>query len=82
MSELIFITDASRSALDRSGLPERAQRMALRTSDYRKLLSDMRTRPPSQRAFLKKLLMRAALSAAVHEFPVINHAVPSLVNHT
>jgi len=82
MSRLIFITDASRSALDRSGLPERAKRAAFRTSDYRKLLSDMRMRPPSQKEFLKKLLKRAALSSAAHEFPAANHAVPSLVDHT
>ena len=43
------------------------------TSDYRKLLSEMRQRPASQRAFLRKLLKSAAANGASIEFPV---AVP------
>jgi len=48
-----------------------ARRMT--TSDYRKLLSEMRQRPASQRAFLRKLLKRAAVNGATIDFPV---AVP------
>lgn len=82
MTKIVPITDASRLAPDRGGLPGRAEHRAFRTSDYRKVLSEMRMRPPSQRAFLKKLLKRAAITGAIHEFPVPNHAVLSLVDHT
>jgi hypothetical protein len=82
MSKLISITHASRFAPDRSGLPTRINRTAFRTADYRKMLSEMRMRPPSQRAFLKKLLKRAALAGVSYEFPVTNHAVLNLVDHT
>jgi len=40
------------------------------TAQYRKLLSEMRLRPASQRAFLRKLLKRAAVNGAIIEFPV------------
>ena len=43
------------------------------TSDYRKLLSEMRQRPASQRAFLRRLLKRAAANGVITDFPV---AVP------
>jgi hypothetical protein len=43
------------------------------TADFRKLLSEMRQRPASQRAFLRKLLKRAAANGVITDFPV---AVP------
>jgi len=82
MNKLVSITDASRFAPDRSGLPGRIKRATVRTVDYRKMLSEMRQRPPSRRAFLRKLLKRAALIGATHEFPVANHAALNLVDHT
>lgn len=82
MNKLVSITDASRFAPDRSGFHGRVKRVAVRTTDYRKMLSEMRQRPPSQRAFLKKLLKRAALTGAAYKFPVPNHAAPNLVDHT
>ena len=82
MSKLIPITDASRFCPDRSGLPGRTKRPAFRTVDYRRMLTEMRLRPPSQRAFLKKLLKRAALTGAAQEFPVTLHAVGNPVDHT
>ena len=82
MSKLISITDTGRFAPDRSGLPRRIGPAVRRTADYRKMLSNMRLRPPSQRAFLKKLLLRAMLTGAPYEFPVPNPAAPTLVDHT
>jgi len=40
------------------------------TAQYRKLLSEMRLRPASQRAFLRKLLKRAAVNGVPIDFPV------------
>jgi hypothetical protein len=44
------------------------------TSDFRRLLSDLQQRPRSHRAFLRKLLRRAAASSMPIGFPVANHA--------
>ena len=82
MSKLIPITDASRFCPDRRGLPGRTKRPGFRTADYRRMLTEMRLRPLSQRTFLKKLLKRAALTGAAHEFPVALHAVRDPVDHT
>jgi hypothetical protein len=40
----------------------------LTTADYRRLLSELRLRPPSQRAFLRKLLNRAFANSERAEF--------------
>ena len=45
------------------------------TADYRRLLSEMRLRPPSQRAFLRRLLQRASLTGMPMVFPVQTPAV-------
>jgi hypothetical protein len=50
------------------------------TSDYRRLLSELRLRPLSQRAFLRKLLNRALANGAHTEFPVTNRVVPDPVS--
>lgn len=82
MSKLISTTDASRFHPAGSGLECHAKRAGFRTATFRKMLSEMRMRPPSQRAFLKKLLKRAALTGAINEFPVPNHVVLDPVDHT
>jgi len=82
MNNPIPITDASRSHPSGSGWQARAKHAAFRTSDYRRMLSEMRLRPPSRRVFLKKLLKRALVNGTAQEFPVVNHAVLSLVDHT
>ena len=40
------------------------------TAEFRRLLSEMAMRPPSQRAFLRRLLQRAALTGTPAAFPV------------
>lgn len=82
MSKLIPITDASRFSPERGGLQARTKHAGFRTADYRRMLTEMRMRPPSQRAFLKKLLKRAVLTGSAHEFPVTTHAVVIPVDHT
>lgn len=82
MSQLNPITDGSGFNQTRSGWHERAKRAGFRTADYRRRLSDMRMRPPSQQTFLKKLLKRAAITGAVLEFPATTHASLNPVDHT
>jgi len=48
----------------------------LTTADYRRLLSELRLLPPSQRAFLRKLLNRALANTARTEFLEASHVVP------
>ena len=46
-------------------------RSPLRTAaEFRRLLSEMGLRPPSQRAFLRRLLQRAAIAGTPTAFPV------------
>lgn len=40
------------------------------TADFRRLLCEMRLRPPSQRAFLRRFLKRATLTGVPIAFPV------------
>jgi len=47
----------------------------LSTSDFRRLLADLKHRPPSQRAFLRKLLRRVIATGAPTHFPVVHHVV-------
>jgi len=47
------------------------------TADYRRLLSDLKLRPASQRAFLRKLLRRAAMNSALYDFPVAAPQYPT-----
>jgi hypothetical protein len=49
-------------------------RIGLSTDDFRRILSDLKLRPPSQRAFLRKLLTRA-LATGPTQFPVVTHVV-------
>jgi hypothetical protein len=52
----------------------------LSTEDFRQILSDLRQRPTSQSAFLRKLLQRAIANGASTKFPVTNLAVPDPVS--
>jgi hypothetical protein len=49
--------------------PRRPSRLKT-TADFRRLLCEMRLRPPSQRAFLRKFLKRATHTDASMVFPV------------
>ncbi len=80
MNKLLLVTDASPFAPERSGLPGGVKRIEFTIDGYRRLLSEMRVRPLSQRVFLQKLLRRAVLNGAIREFPVPNHARPDPVD--
>jgi hypothetical protein len=46
------------------------------TRDYRRLLVDLRLRPSSQRAFLRRFLKRAAANGVTIKFPVQSPLFP------
>jgi len=48
----------------------------LSTNDFRRILTDLKHRPPSQRAFLRELLSRAIATGAPTHFPEVSHVVP------
>jgi hypothetical protein len=52
----------------------------LSTDDFRQIVSDLRHRPASQSAFLRKLLHRAIANGASSGFPVTSHVVPDPVS--
>lgn len=52
-----------------SSQPSRHSRTTT-TADFRRLLSEMRLRPASQRAFLRRLLKHAAITGVPIAFPV------------
>ena len=63
------------------GLPEpsanRSQSCRVsKTTDFRRLLSDLKRRSPSERDFLRKLLKRAATAKASTNFPATILAIP------
>jgi len=53
--------------------------LGLSTADFRRILCDLKHRPPTQRAFLRKLLRCAIANGAPNGFPVVHHAVPDPV---
>jgi hypothetical protein len=54
--------------------------LGLSTQDFRRILSDLKHRPPTQRVFLRKLLSRAIANGQAEGFPVVSHAVPDPVS--
>jgi hypothetical protein len=59
---------------------KRRNAQGLSTDDFRRILTDLEQRPPSQRVFLRKLLHRALAHGAPTKFPVTPHAVPDPVS--
>jgi hypothetical protein len=54
--------------------------LGLSTADFRRILCDLKHRPPTQRVFLRKLLRRAIANGRANGFPVVHHAVPDPVS--
>ena len=75
MSKVISISQMSRywAASPKTVAMQKSRSMA--TDDYRRLLSELQLLPPSQRAFLRKFLKRAAASGMPVTFPVTTLAV-------
>lgn len=76
MSKVIVFSSSERS-MPQSTKDRKRSHSALTTADYRRMLSELKFRPPSQRAFLRKLLIRAMVAGS-KQFPVASHVVPNL----
>jgi hypothetical protein len=76
MSKVIAFSSSERF-LPQGSKGRKCYHMALTTADYRRMLSELKLPPPSQRAFLRKLLTRATLTAP-KQFPVATHVVHNL----
>jgi hypothetical protein len=66
MSKVDTIFGAAPPSLPGPGNINSQNAHGLTTSDYHRHLSELRLRPPSQRAFLRKLLNRALLNNGAH----------------
>jgi hypothetical protein len=78
VSNVVLISGAEQDSPE--SIARRRNINGLTTEHYRRLLSELRLRPPSQRAFLRKLLSRAQATGAPTHFPVVPHAVPDPVS--
>jgi hypothetical protein len=75
MSKVIEISEA-RGLFYVPEVPPSRRACRLRTTrDYRRFLADLRLRPSSQRAFLRRFLKRAANGVTI-EFPVQSPLLP------
>jgi len=81
MSNVIVIADPNAARPKRTQGPRRNGH-AHSTADFRRMLSDLKLRPPTQRAFLRRLLQRAAMHGAAHDFLAATPAVTTLATHT
>jgi hypothetical protein len=75
MSKVITFRGTDCLSLPVPDMRTRRNAQGLSTADFRRLLSELKHRPPSQRAFLRKLLSRAIATRAPIGFPAVNHAV-------
>jgi hypothetical protein len=78
VSKVVLISGLEENSPE--SIARRRSMNGLTTEHYRRLLSELRLRPPSQRAFLRKLLCRAQATGAPAHFPVVPHAVPDPVS--
>ena len=75
MTKVITIPASARLPFPELGNSKKRYPLGRTTADFRRILSELSLRPPSQRAFLRKLLNRALVNRAQNEFPVPNHSV-------
>jgi hypothetical protein len=75
MSKVIMLDEMDCLVLPAPDIRKKRNSQGLSTADFRRLLSELKQRPPSQRAFLRRLLRRAIANGAPTQFPVTNHAV-------
>jgi hypothetical protein len=75
MSKVIVIPETDGFRLPPMDPGKRRNVHGLSTSDFRRLLTDLKHRPPTQRAFLRRLLRRAMAVGAPTHFPVVHHVV-------
>ena len=75
MSKVIVISHTDELTLPEQSKNQKRNSRGLSTSDYRRLLSQLSLRPPTQRAFLRRLLTRAIATGASKGLRVTTHVV-------
>ncbi len=79
MSKATEMCEMECFSLPMPDLSKKRNSQGLSTDDFRRLLSELEQRPPSQRLFLRKLLHRAIADGAPTKFPALNRVVPDPV---
>jgi hypothetical protein len=69
MSKTTVLYETDCLFLPAPGMRRKRNPLGLSTSDFRRLLTDLKQRPPSQRSFLRKLLSRAIAHGASKRSP-------------
>lgn len=80
MSNVTFISRMSRPGIE--SRYSRAKRGLWTTADCRRFLTELKLRPATQRAFLRRLLQRAMANGVQTDFPVTSLAVRDPVVHS
>jgi hypothetical protein len=75
MAKVISFYENDSLSLPAPDMAKKRNFQGLSTADFRRLLSELNRRPPSQRAFLRKLLSRAIANGAPTDFPVASRVV-------
>jgi hypothetical protein len=79
MPKVITLYKTGCFTLPEIDMSQKRNSLGLSTADYRRILSELKNRPPSQRAFFRKLLVRALAMSAPAHLPVTHHVVPDPV---
>ena len=79
MSKVIVMAETDCLRLSAPHGLQKRNAQGLSTSDFRRILTQLKHRPPSQRAFLRKLLSRALATGAPTHFPAVRYVVPDPV---
>jgi len=79
MPKVIVLSGTDCLSLPTPNQGRKRNAQGLSTSDFRRLLCELKRRPPSEREFLRKLLSRAIANGTPTRFPVVDHAVPDPV---
>jgi hypothetical protein len=80
MSNAVDMDEMDCFSLPAADISKKRNAQGLSNDDFRRILSDLRHRPPSQHVFLRRLLRRALAREAATKFPVVNRVVPDPVS--
>jgi len=75
VSNVVSISGSQQNESPELVVARRRNVNGLATEHDRSLLKELKLRPPSERAFLRKLLSRAIATGSPTHFPAITHAV-------
>lgn len=77
MGKVIVMPTTSHTTFSNRDTSRKRNHVGMTTTDFRRVLCNLQLQPPSQRAFLRKLLKRALAAHGVDRFPVTILADPN-----